>query len=410
VPDIERRFNLLAPLCDETNWRNSAEFADKADDANSLRQATFAHHLSCHPNVLERKMLRFLVITGSLLFSGCALIPGISHQPTLHNPFPQLSKVAVAPFFNLSHEATLNGRRVAMAYFNELQTVPGFQVVPVGVVERAMQENRIELRDASDARKLAQILNVDAIVVGAVTDYSPYYPPRMGMQVQWIAANPNFHPIPPGYGLPWGTPGEEDIPPPLLFEAEMAFAKAQLKTQTPPYEKATAEAPPASNGDPANGGDNSDDGAAAGKTSRGGHGSAGRPTSPVRAIGHAEPQAADMAAAGPPGGAVGLPPDWPDPRGFIPPPPGPRPSGGRSSYAPVLQHTRVYNGQDADFTQALENYYYFRDDARLGGWQSYLQRSDDFVRFCCHMHIWEMLSARGGAGETRVVWRWSKIR
>ena len=65
---------------------------------------------------------------------------------------------------------------------------------------------------------------------------------------------------------------------------------------------------------------------------------------------------------------------------------------------------------DMEFTEALSSYYFFRDDARIGGWQSYLQRSDDFIRFCCHMHISEMLSARGGAGETRVVWRWPTIR
>ena len=64
----------------------------------------------------------------------------------------------------------------------------------------------------------------------------------------------------------------------------------------------------------------------------------------------------------------------------------------------------------SDRTEALASYYYFRDDARFGGWQAYLQRSNDFVRFCCHMHISEMLSARGGAGETRVVWRWPTIR
>jgi len=37
-------------------------------------------------------------------------------------------------------------------------------------------------------------------------------------------------------------------------------------------------------------------------------------------------------------------------------------------------------------------------------------RSDDFIRFGCHMHITEMLTARGGAGETRVVWRWPVTR
>ena len=44
--------------------------------------------------------------------------------------------------------------------------------------------------------------------------------------------------------------------------------------------------------------------------------------------------------------------------------------------------------------------------ARFGGWQSYLQRSDDFARFCCHLHITEMLAARGGVGKPRVVYRW----
>ena len=75
-----------------------------------------------------------------------------------------------------------------------------------------------------------------------------------------------------------------------------------------------------------------------------------------------------------------------------------------------MQHMKSFRGNDAEFTTALENYYYSRDDARLGGWQNYLLRSDDFVRFCCRLHIWEMLGARGGAGETRVVWRWSPIR
>ena len=75
-----------------------------------------------------------------------------------------------------------------------------------------------------------------------------------------------------------------------------------------------------------------------------------------------------------------------------------------------MQHMKSYRGNDVQFTTALENYYYSRDDARLGGWQDYLRRSDDFIRFCCRMHIWEMLSARGGAGESRVVWRWSNGR
>jgi hypothetical protein len=326
------------------------------------------------------------------------LLPERLHQPTLHNPFPQLTKVAVPPFFNLSHEATLDGRKVANAYFNELQLVPGFEVVPVGVTERAMQDYGIELRGAGDARRLAQILKVDAVVIGAVTDYTPYYPPRMSLQVEWYAANPGFHPIPPGYGLPWGTHAERDIPGPLVFEAEMALAKAQLKTQTPPCESAAVEPVPA----PANGGDGNAPGGAASREANGGK-------SAAKAASYETAARAKYAGGAAYADGEG-PADWPDPRGFIPLPPSNRPAVCRPSDAPVLRHTHAYNGNDTNFTEALASYYEFRDDGRMGGWQAYLQRSDDFVCFCCHMHIWEMLSARGGAGETRVVWRWPVVR
>lgn len=106
----------------------------------------------------------------------------------------------------------------------------------------------------------------------------------------------------------------------------------------------------------------------------------------------------------------GIPADWPDPRGFVPPPPSSTAPTCWPTDRPVLELTRNYNGSDIELTEALSSYHYFRDDARFGGWQSYLQRSEDFISFCAHMHIWEMLSARGGAGKTRVVWRWQTIR
>jgi hypothetical protein len=290
-------------------------------------------------------MLRIIALFGCLLATGCAALPERVHQPTLHNPFPQVSRVGVAPFFNLSAEKTLDGRKAAEAYAAELAEVPGYEVIPVSVVEVAAETNQLDLGREADARRLAQILEIDAVVTGAVTEYSPYYPPRMTLKVAWFAANPNFHPIPAGYGLPWGTAAEKDIPGPLAFQAELALAKEQLKTQTPPYQKTEQTPPP-----------------------------------------------------------------WPDPHGFIPRGPTAGPPQGIPCDEPIMQHTKSYRGNDAEFTTALEDYYYSRDDARIGGWQNCLRRSDEFVRFCCRMHIWEMLGARGGAGETRVVWRWSLVR
>jgi hypothetical protein len=355
-------------------------------------------------------MLRISATLLAVMLTGCSILPEFARQPQLHNPFPQLCKVAVAPFFNLTNEPTLDGRKVAIAYFNELQSVPGFEVVPVGVVETAMIEHKIQLRGASEARRLAQILKVDAVVIGAVTDYFPYYPPRMALQVEWYAANPGFHPIPAGYGLPWGTSEEKDIPAPLIFEAEFALAKAQLKTQSPPQPATPIADPIKTRGEkPDN--NSSPNGHAPADGAKGQPGTGGaNGNGGVQPLQYSAPIDASATSAKVNASGVGLPTDWPDARGFIPPPPHTEPPLSVPSDAPVLRHTRTYNGNDMEFTTALSSYYSFRDDARFGGWQSYLERSDDFIRFCCHMHISEMLTARGGAGESRLVWRWPNIR
>lgn len=324
-------------------------------------------------------LLVCLLVSGS----GCALFPDVMHEPQYHNPFPQLHRVAILPFGNQSREPTLDGEEVALAYYNELQAIRGFEVMPVGVTKKLVEASGIMPRTPEDFQKLARFLNVDAIVVGSVTEYTPYYPPRMGLAVNWYAGNPNFHPIPAGYGLPWGTPHEEDIPEDLVWEAEFELARRQLETQTPP-----PLAPPEPDGAPA------------------GHNeSAGAPRL-AGANGTTVASPAGLVPAEMPPERPTLPEGWPDPRGFIPPPPSVTRPPALPQSEPVLTHTRIYHGSDPDFTAKLEKYYYFRDDARFGGWQGYLQRSDDFVRFCCHLHITEMLAARGGVGKPRVVYRW----
>jgi len=341
-----------------------------------------------------------LILVAILTLTGCSAFPEALHEPQYHNPFPQLTRVAVLPFYNQSAEPTVDQDRIALAYYNELQQIPGFEVVPVGVARQLLLSwqrsatglpswggSRFDADKGADAatgmplqmllepmtgddfQRLAQFMDVDAVVVGSVTEYTPYYPPRFGLAVRWYAANPGFHPIPPGYGLPWGTAREADIAESYLFDAEHALAREQLKTQTP--------------------------------CANAGTGIEWRPALP-----------GDSLRAVPPSGLFGaetatdLPLDWPDPRGLVPPPPQPARPPCVPQHEPVLSHTRLYHGNDADFTRRLSDYYRLRDEARFGGWQGYLQRSDDFVRFCCHLHITEMLAERGGEGETRVVWRW----
>jgi hypothetical protein len=316
-----------------------------------------------------------------LLSSGCAVIPEITHEPQVHNPFPQLHRIAILPFYNLSADPTVNQDDVALAYYNELQQIPGFEVMPPGVVKQWLLANRMEVDGTTDFQLLARKLGVDAVIRGAVTEYTPYYPPRMGIAVDWFAANPSFYEIPPGYGLPWGTSQEEHIPDSLVFEAEFALAREQLKTQTPEVPEDPPANPRVSAVVPAQ------------------HAAAEPLPKPEEST--AGP-AQELSTTDIPG----LPPDWPDPRGFVPSPPSVVRPPYRPQYEPVITHTRVYCGDDGQLTDRLEDYFYCRDDARDGGWQGYLLRSHDFIRFCCYLHITETLSARGGSGKSRVVWRW----
>ena len=105
-----------------------------------------------------------------------------------------------------------------------------------------------------------------------------------------------------------------------------------------------------------------------------------------------------------------LPADWPDPTDLIPDPPSPVRPIAITNHEPVLSHTKLYRGDDAYFTNRLADHVETGDDARPGGWQGYLKRSDDFIHFCCHLHITEMLESRGGRDQSDLILRWPLSR
>lgn len=325
-------------------------------------------------------LLRFAALACLLVLApaGCSLVPDVRHKPQLLNPFPQIQRVAVLPFVNQSEDPTLSGERVALAYANEIQAIRGFEVLPLGAVKIKMAEFNQPLARGEDFQAFARFLGVDAVVLGAVTDFTSYYPPRMSMKVNWYAANPGFHPVLPGYGLPWGTSEEKKIPSWVHKESQRALAAEQLKTQTPQIPEPVPIMPedrlPANN-------------------------SAEQVTAS-----EFDGQVAGMHGAD--YQQLGLPGDWPDPRGFIPDAPQAERPEMLAQHEPIISHMRSFNGHDEDLTEQLEDYFYFRDDARFGGWQAYLQRSEDFIRFCCYQHLSETLVCRGGQDKSRLIFRW----
>ena len=56
-----------------------------------------------------------------------------------------------------------------------------------------------------------------------------------------------------------------------------------------------------------------------------------------------------------------------------------------------------------NWVATLRDYVELSGDQRSGGWEGYLHRSDDFLRFCAHRMIVEMLQLHGGETHRRKV-------
>lgn len=183
-----------------------------------------------------RVLALILILVMPLAGSGCAIV-----EVGVRNPVVGLETVAIAPFFNLSQERTVDGREFALDYYAELQKVPGFEVLPVGVTERAMVENGISLAGPEDAVRLAKILDVDAVVVGAVTDYDPYNP-RIGLKVAWYSPRqwlflPNEDPNVPAFNR------SADAPVKRPGRPSYGTPRAQSPDDSDEWESASSDVP-----------------------------------------------------------------------------------------------------------------------------------------------------------------------
>ena len=379
-----------------------------------------------------------LLLTVALGLPGCSLFPEKRTRDRIHNPFPQIKRVAILPFFNQSEEPTLDADAVTSAYYASLQAVPGFEVLPVGVTATGLRQfltTHGEPTDGVAFQQLARFLDVEAVVVGSVTDYDAYYPPRMAMTVHWYAADPAFHPIPAGYGLPWGTEAESRIPRRIVREAEFEMARSQLRTQTPQ----SMMQPVANVPEPVVMTSNETDqgpvppGQVPAPSGLGQVPATHRQdqTSMANASDTWSPHSPDAMSLDDPSGYLPIasestpllaaetyvdgfpmsddviyPPGWPQSTDLIPDPPSLMRSISQPQSEPILSHTKLYRGNDAYVTDRLADYVETADEARPSGWQGYLKRSDDFVRFCCHLHITEMLESRGGVDQSDLILRW----
>ena len=121
------------------------------------------------------KLFALLLTLLGLGLSGCEIMPVTRYKPTLRNPLTQMRSIAVLPFYNQTGNSAVDGREFAKHFALELQRVPGFRVIANKTVEDTMWKHCPDLHkieSIDDLRYLAQLLKVDAVVVGKIHDFS----------------------------------------------------------------------------------------------------------------------------------------------------------------------------------------------------------------------------------------------
>src|ERR1043165_2905718 len=91
----------------------------------------------------------------------------------------------LSPFINESGVSIVKTDHIADLFTEQTEEVEGIATVPVNRVLAAMR--RLEMRTVpppADANSLMNLLGVDGLIVGTISTYDPYPPPKLGAAVQ----------------------------------------------------------------------------------------------------------------------------------------------------------------------------------------------------------------------------------
>lgn len=114
---------------------------------------------------------------------GCAWHKSAA-APPLVSPYALPHVWAVAPLNNESGSLEVDSARVADHLAQQLQNAQGLSVLPVNRVLAAMEALKLPaIRSAEDAQRVRALLGADGLIVGTITAYDPYDPPKLGLSL-----------------------------------------------------------------------------------------------------------------------------------------------------------------------------------------------------------------------------------
>ncbi|MFA7235346.1 MAG: hypothetical protein WC058_00660 [Phycisphaeraceae bacterium] len=119
--------------------------------------------------------------------SGCEWLTKerIQQPGTLTSPYPGPKLWAVVPLRNETGTSIADGAVMADKIGQQIAQVRGMIVLPTNRVMDAMAALKLrEVRSVTDAMALIQTLDCDGLIVGSMTGWDPYEPPKIGVTLQ----------------------------------------------------------------------------------------------------------------------------------------------------------------------------------------------------------------------------------
>ena len=133
--------------------------------------------------LIVTRVLLLAVVVGSLL--GCQQ-PRVEHR--VEAPYAERQVWAVAPLRNESGSRYADGMQMADQLTRSFEQVVGIDALPLNRVLEAMDALRLmAIESREDAIRLREALGVDALVVGTITHFDAYDPPKIGMALDLYA-------------------------------------------------------------------------------------------------------------------------------------------------------------------------------------------------------------------------------
>jgi hypothetical protein len=134
------------------------------------------------------------LLTALMIFSGCGRRDTLNPPDVLIAPYNAVQGDVlwgVAPLANESGVSFVDTSMVADQIVSRIDEVRGLSCLPLNRTIAAMRARGMKgVNSPQDARMLAETLGVDGLIVGTITAYDPYNPPKIGMKLALFARNP----------------------------------------------------------------------------------------------------------------------------------------------------------------------------------------------------------------------------